>query len=55
MEKTAGGACLQEKISSSVGHIRYLCEDVKKTVGYINMEFGGELQAGNINPGNTSK
>lgn len=55
MEKTAGGACLGENISHSVGHIRYLSEDVKEAVGYINMEFRGALQAGNINLGSTSK
>lgn len=55
MEKTTGGACLGEKISSSVGHIRYLSGDVKEAVGYINMEFGRELQAGGINLGNSSE
>lgn len=55
MERTAEGACLGKKIRSAVGHIRYLSGDVKEAVGYINMEFGGELQAGNINLRNTSK
>ena len=55
MEKTTGGACLGENISSSVGHIRYLSGDVKEAVGYINTEFGRELQAGCINLGNSSE
>lgn len=46
---------MKEKISNLVRHIGYLSEDVKEAVGYINMEFRGELQAGNINPRNTSK
>lgn len=42
-------------MSNLVGHIGYLSEDVKEAVGYINTEFRGKLQAGNINLGNTSE
>lgn len=55
MEKTAREACLGEKTSSSIGDIRFLSEDVTKAVEYINMEFGGGLQADDINLGNTSR
>lgn len=44
-----------EKRSNLVGHIGYLSEDVKEAVGYINTEFRGKLQAGNINLGNASE
>lgn len=55
MEKTAEWTCLGKNISSLVRYIGYLSEDVKEAVRYINMEFGGELQAANINLENTSK
>ena len=42
-------------MSNLVGHIGYLSEDVKEAVRYINTEFRGKLQAGNINLGNTSE
>lgn len=55
MEKTPKGTCLGKNISSLVRYIGYLNEDVKEAVGYITMEFGEELEAGNINLENSSK